>query len=49
MGVSKQKNVTILFSTVSRRRCQKNNINVWDKDSVILDLAQSVLYIIVRG
>jgi hypothetical protein len=48
MGVSKEKNVTMLFSKVSTRRCQKMNKIIWAKAMKTLDLAQSVAYTIAR-
>jgi hypothetical protein len=49
MGLRKDKNVAMLFSKVSKRRCQKIKINVWDKARETLDLTQSVDYTNVRG
>jgi hypothetical protein len=39
----------MLFSKVSKSRCQQINTNVWDKARKTLDFAHSVAYTIVRG
>jgi hypothetical protein len=46
MGVSKEKNVTMLFSKVITRRCQQMNKKMWANATKTLDLAQSVAYTI---
>jgi hypothetical protein len=49
MGMSKQQNVSMLFSMVSKRRCQKINKNMWEKTKDNLNQAQSAAYTNVRG
>jgi hypothetical protein len=49
MGMSKDKNVAMLFCTVSKRRCQQINNNMWHMAKEILDFAQLVAYTNVRG
>jgi hypothetical protein len=49
MVVSKEKNVTMMFSKVSTRRCQKMNNIMWSKATKTLDLAYSIAYTISRG
>jgi hypothetical protein len=49
MGMSKDKNLAMLFRKVSKRRCQQINKTMWDKEKETFDLAQSVAYTNVRG
>jgi hypothetical protein len=48
MGMSKEKDVAMIFSKVGNIRCQQINKTVWDKARETLDLAQSVAYTNMR-
>jgi hypothetical protein len=49
MGMSKIQNVSMLFSTVSKRRCQQINKKMWEKAKDTLNQAEKAAYINVRG
>jgi hypothetical protein len=49
MGMSKRQNVSMLFSMVSKRRCQQINTKMWENAKDTLNQAQSEAYIYVRG
>jgi hypothetical protein len=49
MGMSKIQNVSMLFSMVSKRRCQQINKNMWEKANDTLNQAELAAYINVRG
>jgi hypothetical protein len=49
MGISKEENVSMLFSKVSKMRYQQINNKMWDKAKESLNLAQSAAYTNVRG
>jgi hypothetical protein len=44
MGLSKENNVAMMFSKVSKIRYQQINRKAWDKASDTIVLAQSVAY-----
>jgi hypothetical protein len=49
MGMSKNQNVSMLFSMASKRRCQQINKKMWEKAKDTMNQAQSAAYINVRG
>jgi hypothetical protein len=49
MGMSKIQNVSMLFSTVSKRRFQQINKKMWEKTKDTLNQAEKAAYINVRG
>jgi hypothetical protein len=49
MDMSKVQNVSMLFSMVSKRRCQQINKIMWEKAKDTLNQAESEAYINVRG
>jgi hypothetical protein len=49
MGMSKEENVAMLFSKVSKRRSQQINKKRWEKAKDTLNQAQSAAYTNVRG
>jgi hypothetical protein len=49
MGMSKIQNVSMLFSMVSKMRCQQINNKIWENAKDTLNQAESAAYINVRG
>jgi hypothetical protein len=49
MGMSKIQNISMLFSMVSKRRCQHINNKMWEKAQDTLNQAEKAAYINVRG
>jgi hypothetical protein len=49
MGMSNIQNVSMLFSMVSKRRCQQINKKMWEKAQVTLNQAEKASYINFRG
>jgi hypothetical protein len=49
MGMSKNQNVSSLFSMVSKMRCQQINNKMWEREKDTLNQAQSAAYITERG
>jgi hypothetical protein len=49
MGMSKNQNISMLFSMVSKRRCQQINKKKWEKAKDTLNQAQLAAFIHVQG
>jgi hypothetical protein len=49
MGMVKIQNVSMLFSMVSKRRCQQTNTKMWEKAKDTLNQTELEAYINVRG